>query len=586
MQSPADEDRVPPRTGRLGRYLLVAVLGVLVVGAAWIAVTAVLAKHQLSTAQSAAARARTLISDGDVAGATDAAATVARSAHAAHVYTTGPAWWIASEIPYLGRPLASVRICAASADTVGNDVLVPLARSVDGLRLSGLVNHGTVDIAPILSAAPVLARADLTLTHTAQDVDARPAHTWLPIVDSSTDRYARTVDALAAQVAGLDRAASVLPDMLGNSGTRRYFVGLENEAESRGLGGIPGAFAIVTADHGTLSFTRFESDTVLYNVRTGLDLGAEYARRYSGAAPWDTYPNSTISPDFRDAAQIWAAMWQKYSGQHIDGAVAVDPTAISYLLKVTGSAGLADGTQVTSGNVVALTQQTLYSKFPDTAQRKQYLIEIASAISHTVLSAHGSSSLIHAAARAASERRLVVWSASSTDEDVLRETSIAGTLEPEQAPFTGFTTTNATGGKQDFYLRRTMTYAGSGCGSVATRTATFAVTNDAPATGLPAYVTLREDKPAYPTKPGDDKLLISYYYPAGVAIRSVSVNGAPVTVVSTTEKGSEVFSLSVEIPRGTTSTIVVTSSGPSGPVTILRQPAVSPLSVSDTAAPC
>jgi hypothetical protein len=79
-------------------------------------------------------------------------------------------------------------------------------------------------------------------------------------------------------------------------------------------------------------------------------------------------------------------MWQKYSKQRVDGVMAVDPTALGYLLAVTGPATLPDKSQISGANAVALTQATAYAKFPGTskaaiAQRRAYLLDIASAAS-------------------------------------------------------------------------------------------------------------------------------------------------------------------------------------------------------------
>ena len=40
-------------------------------------------------------------------------------------------------------------------------------------------------------------------------------------------------------------------------------------------------------------------------------------------------------------------MWQHKTGEHLDGALALDPTALSYLLHATGPATLPDGSRVT-----------------------------------------------------------------------------------------------------------------------------------------------------------------------------------------------------------------------------------------------
>ncbi|MDQ1745174.1 MAG: hypothetical protein QOE23_3513, partial [Pseudonocardiales bacterium] len=396
---------------------------------------------------------------------------------------------------------------------------------------------------------------------------------------------------LAGQLRPASQAADLLPDLLGRTGTRRYFVGLENESESRGIGGIPGAFAIVTARDGRLGFERFDSDTTLSKVRTGLDLGPEYQQRYRAADPVNTYSNSTISPDFSEAARIWAAMWLKYSGQRIDGALAIDPTAVSYLLKVTGAAALPGGGTVTGTNVVSLTQQALYRTHPDKAARKAYLLQIARAISVRLMSAHGSTGLVRAAVQAADERRILAWSADPAVQRRLVDAGVAGTLRAGPGYLAGFSTVNATGGKLDYYLTRAMTYSRQGCGAASTSMSTFTLANEVPDGPLPAYVTLRLDAPGYRTRPGDNKVLLSYYGTPGSRITGVSLDGRPVVVMPSSEHGLTVLTLPLELARGSRHTVTVTASEPavadeSAGTQILRQPAVHPVVVTTRLPDC
>ena len=129
---------------------------------------------------------------------------------------------------------------------------------------------------------------------------------------------------------------------------QRYFVAFQNEAEARGTGGLPGAFAILRADHGKLSFERFETDNTLGRCRPGSTSATTTTRSTARRRATSLYINSNVSPHFPYAAQIWIAMWKKFSGQRLDGAFAVDPTALSYLLAVTGPARLPDGTTVSA----------------------------------------------------------------------------------------------------------------------------------------------------------------------------------------------------------------------------------------------
>jgi hypothetical protein len=302
----------------------------------------------------------------------------------------------------------------------------------------------------------------------------------------------------------------------------------------------------------------------------------------------NTYSNSTISPDFSDAARIWAAMWQKYSGQRIDGALAIDPTAISYLLRVTGPATLPDASLVGATEVVSLTQQTIYRTHPDKAARKAYLLDIARAISVRLLSVRGSTGLVRAVVRATDERRLVAWSADPAVQQRLVAASVSGTLEAGTGYFAGFSTVNATGGKLDYYLTRSMSYSRQGCGAGSTSTSTFTLANEVLAGPLPTYVTLRLDAPRYPTRPGDNKVLVSYYGTPGSQIGSVTVDGRPVVVVPAAEHGLTVLTVPVELARGSRHSVPVPATDParSNDTRILRQPAVHPVSVTTRLPDC
>jgi len=554
--------------------ILLAALG-------WLVATGLLARQQASAAQHDVGRVKSSMAAGDLTAAERQAADLAGHAHRAHRLTTGPAWWLAGKLPWLGRPAVAVRGCTAQLDALSAGVLSPLVQVAGQLSGSSLVDHGSVRLPALAAAAPVLDRAQHTLASASDQVDALPARTWLSPVDRTTRSFRSDLTTLRGQLDSIHRVSTLLPRLLGADGKQRYFVGLENEAESRGLGGIPGAFVIATADHGRLAFERYESDTALVGVRTGLDLGPEYQQRYRGADPANTYQNSTISPDFSDAARIWAAMWQAKSGERVDGAIAIDPTALSYLLTVTGPAHTAGGEQITANTVVPLTQKTLYQRYPDTARRKAELIDIATGVAQRLLTAHGSPDLVRAALKGAAQRRLLVWSADPAVEGQLRQTSFGGVLVPSYRPFAGFTTVNATGGKLDYYLHRTMSYQRTGCGSAGRSVATFTIDNDAPDRRLPSYVTLRADHPGYPTKPGDDKVLVSYYGTPGARITAVTVNGRPTIVAPGTEHGLTVFTLPLELPRGASSQITVTAAEPptTGSVQLLKQPAVQPVTV-------
>ncbi len=458
-------------------------------------------------------------------------------------------------------------------------------------------SDGTVRLAPIAAVAPELHGADTVMRAVSTHIDTLPAHTWLSAVDSARADLAGQLGSLGNTLHTADVAAQVLPTMLGQHGTQRYFVAFQNEAEARGTGGLPGAFAIVSATGGKLHFDRFESDGTLLShglLHTDVNFGPDYAHLYDGANTTSDYRNSNLSPNFPYAAQIWLAMWHTYSGQRLDGAIAVDPTALSYLLAVTGPAPLPGGGQLSAANVVALTQSTVYEKFPGLSlrmiqARKQYLLEAAHAAATTVLNAHGDTkALVKAAGRAAGQRRLLIYSADPKIEADLADTSVSGIIPDTSAPYVGLSIVNDGGNKLDYYLDRSLTWQRSGCGSTRQVTVTIALTNNAPASGLSTYVTARSDRHAYPTKPGDNRLEVSYLATDGAQLHSVTVNGSPSTATVGVQTGHPLYTVDVELPRGTTRTVVLHLSEPAakGTPIVLHQPLVRPLSVTLHDASC
>jgi hypothetical protein len=237
--------------------------------------------------------------------------------------------------------------------------------------------------------------------------------------------------------------------------------------------------------------------------------------------------------------------------------------------------------------VVTLTEQQVYTLYPDPALRKTYLVGVAHALADKLLAGGDTHRLIKALSRSAIERRLVIWTADAPTERFLDSVGYSGTVGTKSGPYTGFVVTNAAGTKLDYYLQRKMSYVRSGCGSTSTATATFTLHNGAPASGLPAYVVARSDSNAVRSAPGDNRLLVSYLATAGAKIDSVTLDGRPVQVFLGSENGLTLMIMDVELPVASTRTIVVNVSEPAafqGPE-VLRQPLATamPVSVQGTA---
>ena len=585
--------KIHRRRRRVIRYTAsgLGLLVLLTVG--WMLYTGLSAKAQLETVRDEVRKLRTEINQGDLDAARTTADQIGSHARQAYQYTTDPLWSFTASIPFVGRPIQGARIIAASIDMVANSALpalVDASKSIDPKDLRAA--DGTIDLEPLVQAQPVLDKAVTALNTALAQISKAPSSTWLPTVNDGRKAAIKELTPLTKTVSQAELAVDVLPSLLGQNGVKHYMISFENEAELRGTGGLAGAFAIISADHGKITFDKFEPDNTLDDVTTGLDFGSDFNQTYDAADVTGDYRDANLSPNFPYAAQIWIAEWKKVSGQTLDGAITLDPTALSYLLKVTGPAKLPAGSvvpSVSSSNVVELTQQRAYADFgkKEKTERKAFLLDIAKAVSVRLSSRTGNTTgLVKAAGKAASEHRLLFWTSDPAIEALIAGSPISGVTPVTPAPYAQVAINNSGGNKLDYYTTASMAWAATGCGSTRRVTVTLTVTNNSPL-GLSPYVLGSTGKPGFPQNPGDNALIVTYYGTQGGELAGVLVDNQQSTAQSGREKGHPVFTVDLALARGSTHTIVLNLTEPGTGTPIVRlQPMVTPMTSTASAARC
>ncbi|MEU6657888.1 DUF4012 domain-containing protein [Streptomyces sp. NPDC046821] len=588
--------------------LLAAVAVPAAAAAAWIGVTGVMARSELLAAQDNLQELRESVATMDKPSATTGVAagapaqsgqewlarSAARHAARAHDLTTGPAWYTAAQLPFLGGPLETTRGLAKASDRLAGSVVSPLARALPQLEASAKAGGIPRVLKGLESEAPAFARAARAAADVQDDTRGLPRSTWLPAVDRVRGQLSDQLDRLVPQARDAAVAARVVPSMLGSHGPRRYFLAFQNTAEARGTGGLPGAFAVLRADRGRISFEHFGNNTEMDGARADVDLGSEFATEYGNNQPESSWANSNMSPHFPNAARIWTSAWQNRSGRRLDGAIAIDPGALGLLLRATGPARMPDGTELTGDNVVDITQRAAYAKYDDIAQRKAYFVDTARAAAGRLMTAADDPRMIppllKAVRQVQGEGRLQVWSAHPDEQGQLASRPFSGVLPEGPGPFAGLVVNNAAGTKLDYYLDRSLVWAPGACTDRGRSvTATMTLTNRAPVSGLPEYVTQRADLPTYRTRPGDNRLIVSYYAGKGARLTGATLDGRPVRMIPGTERGHPVYTLDLELPRQSSRKLVLHLDEPGADraPTILRQALVTPLQVTvKPATPC
>jgi hypothetical protein len=589
---PYADERYPTqrRRWRVRRAVLLVIglfLLVVIAASAWVLYTGLKARTELEAVRTGVSQLRSDIRDGNLSAAQADADSVREHADRAYDLTTGPVWAVAGNIPYLGDPMKTTRAVTASVHSIADGALPGLIAATHGFH-SLRAPDGGFDVKSIAALGPALGRATVAMDDAAHTIATASDTTWLGSVNQARDDLLDQVTRLSTSIRSARLAVDIVPPMLGADGPRTYMITFENNAEMRGVGGLPGAFAILRADNGKLSFSQFGSNDSLQGTPSGLDFGSGFNTLWPGD-PTNSYKNSDDSLNFPYAAQIWTAMWKRKTGQQLDGAIALDPRALSYLLDVTGPTFLPDHTKISGDNVVTLTQKEVYVRFAhDRQARKRYLDDIARVVAKKLVSTrHSPLDLLKAAGKGAQEQRVLLWARDQSVEKKLSSLPLAGVVPPTTAPYAGVAIVNTLGSKLDYYMHASLAYTRSGCGSTRSVTAKITITNNA-TSGLPSFVYGLIYRPGYPHHVGTNRLAVYYYASSGAKLTSITNGGAAVQPVLGSELGHPVVKVSLTIPKGATRTLELHLTEPSGtgPPTVRVPPMINPMTVDVTDADC
>ena len=157
-----------------------------------------------------------------------------------------------------------------------------------------------------------------------------------------------------------------------------------------------------------------------------------------------------------------------------------------------------------------------------------------------------------------SNGQMNIWSAHRDEQRELESRPVGGSLPLKPEPYAGLVVNNAAGTKLDYYLDRTLDWRPGRCTAAGREVTVKAVlANSAPSQGLPTYVTDRLDKPPYATHEGDNRLLVSYYATAGADLIKATVDGRTALMSPGIERGHPVYTLDVEVPAGSSRTVML-----------------------------
>lgn len=563
------------------RGVLVAVAVVVGLSVAWLALQATLAVVSLTKAADQAAVLRTALVAGDQEAAEQALDQLTVFADRAHDNSDGPLWWVAGHVPIVGDEAQAVTTISSGLSVAVHDALPPLMEVADQLEADSFtVRDGVLDPALFTSIAPALAESDAAFRPVAEDVQDIDASSLFGRLRRPVAAAQQQLVEVGGVLSSANRAADVLPEVLGTTGPRTYLVAVQSNAEIRPLGGVPGTWLLVQAENGRITILETGSSSDLPQLDApATSLTPQETGLYGTTVATD-FRNSMLNPHFPRAAELASAIFAAHRGVEVDGVLAVDPVTLAYLLVGTGPIEASDGSVLTAENAVDRLLNQAYAQYPDGASQNEFFESTARAVFDVFTAGQGdSSTVLRALAAAANERRVLVWLRDPELEDELGSDVIAGRFDPDEtSPTVGVFLSDRTEAKLQYYLSSETTVSASRCEddqqTLAVRTQ-LRSTVPTDASRLPLSVTgLAPYAPQ-----GTMVLRVRAYAPSGGSIDAVEVDGQDVAFETQVDGDRLVAYLELEVAPGATRdvrAVMTTAPGQTEGGRLLTTPGIRP----------
>jgi len=565
-EAPTRRQRKPWTRGRITRWAFAALAAGILAFAAAFAYDA----SQLSTAsedlKEHAGAAKDALRAGDTAKLAVAVTELDDAAQNFASHTQGIHWDIASVLPWVKNQTVPLQRAGDAVLGLSEKAIGPLSRmeNLDGLKVPSFAG-GQIDPYVMEPYRETLVAAAAELTSEQEALAAVNLDGTVEAVKEPFLSLQEDIDSLAGMVEGGAVAAQVLPGMLGADGPRTYIVAVQNNAEPRSTGGIPGALLEVTVVDGKFTFGQYLGvQPFIEDGAMVAELTADESRIYTDRMA--IYPQDTnFSPEFPRTAELLTAFWQRETGDAPDGVISIDPVALGYILSEMDPVDVS-GVSLSGANLSDVLLRDSYLTFPYSGEQDAFFAA-ASAVLFEQVFKEDSATVVAGMEKAAGEHRLMVWSANGEEQALLGRTGIAGDFLASPDAL-GIFINDGSGSKIGYYVQPTYAVENRVCedgtlsGATVTVTLTHSFAGDVAA--LPEYVAGLGDV----VPRGEFHANVVIYTPEGLGVTKLSLDGEPTGMVPDLHNGRTMAQARVVLKPGQTTVLVfdLAIPGPHQPV--------------------
>ncbi|MDN4484172.1 DUF4012 domain-containing protein [Demequina lignilytica] len=465
-------------------------VAVLVLGAAaWTVRDVLEAREAAAEVEARGAAVQDALAARDVQALRTEAAALEEASHRMVAATDGPHWWVAARLPWIGDQARPLVVASRAMEAVAADALVPLAsmQDLDALEAPAFVD-GVLDPYTLEPYRETLAVAADAVAAQVDALDQVSLGATVPEVRDPFLELAARLREVDATVGGAHVAAELLPSMLGGEGPRHYLVVVQNNAEPRATGGIPGALMELTVAEGRMVLGRYLPGAALIDSEETAVLTDEEREIFTEAMA--RFPqDANFTPQFPRTAEILRTQWEVGTGEEVDAVISVDPVALGWMLE--GAPPLdAGGFAITADTVAEVVLNQAYFLYDTPAAQDTFFASVSSRLFATLVGGRASS--LDGAERAIEEGRLLLWSAVPAEQDLLETTLFAGaTVDRDDA--LGVFVNDGSGSKIGWYIERDLQVTDYRCadGTLESQRVTLTLTHayDGDVADLPDYIS-------------------------------------------------------------------------------------------------
>ena len=277
------------------------------------------------------------------------------------------------------------------------------------------------------------------------------------------DKISRDLKDNKSKLIKFKNIQTALPILLGSNAPQKYLILFQNSNELRATGGFIGSYGIINVQDGKISIDKIDD---IYNPDGQLELdgqgifapaaftkafGVDYI--YMRDANWD--------PDFKKSAKQISVLYEKATGEKVDGVIGLDLIFIKNLLNTTGELKLPTYNEtITADNFFSKTQS--YSEkdfFPGSNQKPAFLNDLSMALIERILSKQAlNKDLVLSIFDSLETKDILVYHNDTKALSALQQNNWAGGLDSVKDDYLLMIDSNVGANKANLFIKRSIEF--------------------------------------------------------------------------------------------------------------------------------